>query len=300
MATTTNYTTQEELLKAISEKLGEATASLVKAELADLNNKIDGIAKLDGEEIASLVDKINTISKVLDGDEDGEFSVQNIIKIITDNQNAVKTLQDALNAAQGQIKGLDSKIADVTKSVGDVSTKIDGVNNDLTAKIGDVAKQASTLEDTLKTAQTEIEAVKNSIPKIDDSAADANKLFSSAKIQAIADDLKTQIANKTQIDDSVTAATTTFSSTKIESLLNNIQDVANKAIEQAKTDAINKALEDAQAEIQKTVSSQLTVDVNSIFESFENGWNKVMSSDTNSTSTTTTSNTSSKGDAATL
>jgi len=289
------YETQEKLLEMIAAQLGTATATAVKQELGSIQDQIANIEALSKADINDVIAKINTISKVLDGDEDSEFSVENIIGILTDNKKAIETLTGSFKELGGRIDEVTEKLASTNKTIADLEASIEGkINEVVDAKTQEITSKISEVTNSIEANKTEIEAVKNSLLKIDDSVASGKGVFSSAKIESLIKEVQGKIESKTEIDDSAIDAAKTFSSTKILSLIENakseFQTVIDNQVAQVKSEAIEMAVQKANENV---TSSVLTIDPAAIAKSFADAFNSVMNVNAEA-------DTNESGDAATL
>jgi len=286
------YNTQQELLEIIASQLGTATATAVKAELGSIQDQIANIEALSKSDIDEVVAKINTISQVLDGDTDDEFSVENIIGILTDNKAAIETLQTSFSDLGTKISDVEASVAAVNSTIADLKSAYEAKVAELEGKYTDAQNALASVQNSVAANTTEIEAVKNSLLKIDDSVASGTSVFSSAKIEALIKEVQGQIDSKTEIDDSVVDAAKTFSSSKILSLIDNakaeFQTAIDAQVAQAKNEAISAAVDQASANVTANV---LTIDPAAIAKSFTDAFNAVMAP---------ADETTESGDAATL
>jgi len=232
MADTTNSI--QLLLQAISEKFGYETGAFVQ-------QQINEILELENVDVEQLKQRIDTISQVLDGDTDDEYSVENIIKILSDNSDAIKNVKDQLLALQDQVQAnadaINTLNGDETVE-GSVDNKIKQAKDEINARVDNVEQTANdakaaadnataTANDALEKAQTALNKSGNVGSKeVDESNIGDGKVLAydvdSGKVKYV--DLPNPGA---VIDDNNASETTTYSSSKIEQIKTDLQAQIN-------------------------------------------------------------------------
>jgi len=222
------------LLEAISEKFGYEVGAFVQ-------QQINEILALENVDVNELRERINTISRVLDGDTDDEYSVENIIKILSDNSKAIAEVKDQLLALEQQVdanaKAIETLNADETVE-GSVDNKIKKAKDELNTRIDAVeqtANDAKTKADEAK-AKAE-EALEKSTAALNKAGNVGSKEVDESNIgngKVLAYNVETGKVEYVEmpapgavIDDHNPSETTTYSSAKIEQIKTDLQAQIN-------------------------------------------------------------------------
>jgi len=241
------------IFQAIAEKLGEETGKKIK-------EAIDEVLNLEKIDVDALAKKIETISQVLDGDTDDEYSVQNIIGLLSEVSDKVKANEQAILDAVNRIKAVEADVAvlkgdesvegSVAYQVAQAKAELDGKIKANTDAISTIQKDVDTLKTDVANAQTQAqEALKKAglvgTKEVDEATIGDGKVLgydaTEGKLKYI--DMPDP---KSIINDGVVSADSTYSSEKIEQIRTDI----------AKTIAEKSEIDDSLVDASKTWSSQ--------------------------------------------
>jgi parvulin-like peptidyl-prolyl isomerase len=92
----------------------ETIAKLQGSEIRDfvmeeIQSAMKDATKVSQENVDKIKERIDTLSKVLDGDTDEEFTVENVISLLTEVKKEAKQNTEDLNALENRLKDSDLK-----------------------------------------------------------------------------------------------------------------------------------------------------------------------------------------------
>lgn len=254
---------------------------------AFIRQEIDAALNLTEIDLEALTSRINAISKVLDGDSDEEFSAQNIIKLISDNNAAVAAVASDLTALSQVVAANTQAITTINgdeTTQGSFKKAVKDAKDLLTIAINEAKSRAneaySLAEEGKSIAQDGKEKAELALSKVgevgtkgvDESEISNGKgliyngttgkleyvdIATQAEVNLAVQELQEQINSKSEIDDTAgkTVTDKTYSAKKINELVD--EEKTQRESEITRVDERVDSVENRTGSIENSIDSLL-------------------------------------------